>query len=95
MDPVAMITSFFSAGVFYGAFCRLTHMSKRTRPSIRLAYSVLGTAAAAMALAPLIPEWGYKPSPLIAAMVGAQLIVMAAMARFWLCNGVDRLIDPD
>lgn len=81
---LAFATTFLAVGVFYASFCRIDRMPEGTRRSIRLGYSCLGTAAAALALSPWVPEWRFDPHPLVVALLAAQLSTLIAMRRNWL-----------
>lgn len=81
---LAFATTGLSVGVFYGAFCRLDRMEPDTAASIRGCFSALGAAAAALAFAPWVPEWGYQPHPLVVLFVGTLLWSLVAMRKTWL-----------
>ena len=69
------------AVLLWGVFCRFARSDARVELLIRLVFWVLGVAACAGLVAPVV--WAYQPHPVAVAMQMAFCLVQLVTAGYW------------
>lgn len=81
MSMMTYLHELTCAVLLWGVFCRFTRSSVRVAALIRLVFWVLGIAACAGLIAPIV--WAYQPHPVAVGMQAAFCLVQLVTAGYW------------
>lgn len=92
MNTLLILHELACAVLLWGVFCRFTKSSPRVLLSVRLVFWLLGIAACAAIVAPLM--WGDDVHPASLALEWAFVAVQVVTAQHWRNGAPDVFVKP-